>query len=268
VEPDLSLLAIESPAALSNAEQQAMRQSCARQNFCLFHIATPLSDPETQLDAMGRQIGLDARDHNLCAEDSGVTAITVKETATDHNYIPYTDRPLGWHTDGYYNPPTQQVSAMLLYCANPAAQGGANAFLDHQIAYIRMRDENPDWIRAMMAPDALTIPANHESGRKTRPDSVGPVFRVRPDGELHMRYSARQRFVHWKDDRLTRDAAAFLLALFEAGDEHMVRYRLRAGEGVLNNNILHRRDGFRDDPGTTGRRLYFRARYYQRLGST
>ena len=67
------------------------------------------------------------------------------------------------------------------------------------------------------------------------------------------------------DDPVTRDAAAFLLELFRRGDEHILRYRLNAGEGVISNNILHRRDGFRDGPDAGTKRLIYRARYYQRL---
>ena len=148
----------------------------------------------------------------------------------------------------------------------PAAEGGTNELFDHEIAYIRLRDENPDWIRALMAGDAFTIPSNTEGGRKIRPDHSGPVFSVSArDGSLHMRYSARQRNVVWRDDADTREAAAFLLDLFQRGDDHIYRYRLGPGEGVISNNILHRRDGFRDDPASGNKRLVYRARYYQRL---
>jgi alpha-ketoglutarate-dependent taurine dioxygenase len=257
---------ISDPAKLSTSERRALLDSCAARNFVLFRVRTPSDDMAEALRLLGRQFKLLDLDQNLCAEDSGVSAITVKSTATDHTYIPYTNRPLGWHTDGYYNAGDRQIHAWLLYCAQPAAEGGDNELLDHEIAYLRLRDENPEWIRALMAPDAFTIPSNTEGGEKIRPDHSGPVFAVsRHDGSLHMRYSARQRNVVWKDDRATRDAAAFLLDLFKCGDNHIYRYRLQAGEGVLSNNILHRRDGFRDDPASGAKRLIYRARYYKRL---
>ena len=253
-------------ADLADDEREALLRSCRVRNFAIFRVQTPPQDTEQALRAFGRRIGLLDLDQNLCAEDSGVTAITVKTTATDHTYIPYTNRPLGWHTDGYYNAGAHQVRAWLLYCAQPAAEGGGNELLDHEIAYIRIRDENPEWIRALMAPDAFTIPSNTEGGEQIRPDHSGPVFSVSPvDGSLHMRYSARQRNVIWKDEPGTRDAAAFLLELFRRGDERIVRHRLQAREGVISNNILHRRDGFRDDPASGAKRLIYRARYYQRL---
>lgn len=257
---------IENPAELTATEREQLLRGCQARNFALFRLGGPVDDVERSLRTFGRHLGLLDLDQNLCAEDSGVTAITVKSTATDHTYIPYTNRPLGWHTDGYYNAGEHQVRAWLLYCAQPAAEGGDNELLDHEIAYIRIRDQNPEWIRALMAADAFTIPSNTEAGEQIRPDHSGPVFSLSPvDGSLHMRYSARQRNVIWKDDAATRDAAAFLLDLFKRGDDHILRYRLQAGEGVITNNILHRRDGFRDDPTSGAKRLIYRARYYQRL---
>ena len=253
------------PGELSSAERAALLDSALQHNFALFRVHSPPDDMEHALRSFGRRIGLLDLDQNLCAEDSGVSAITVKANNTDHTYIPYTNRPLGWHTDGYYNARQRQVHAWLLYCARPAAEGGANELLDHEIAYIRLRDENPDWIRALMAPDAFTIPGNQERGERIRPDHSGPVFSVSANGSLHMRYSARQRNVVWKDDPLTRQAADFLLDLFRRGDEHIMRYRLDAGEGMISNNILHRRDGFRDGPEADTKRLIYRARYFQRL---
>jgi hypothetical protein len=254
------------PGQLNAREREVLLQRCADHNFALFRVDGVCADAENALRAFGHHLGLLGLDQNLCAEDSGITAITVRPTDTDNVYIPYTNRPLGWHTDGYYNADNQQIRAWLLYCAQPADEGGDNGILDHEIAYIRLRDQNPDWIRALMAPDAFTIPGNVERGIRIRPDHSGPVFSVSTaDGALHMRYSARQRNVFWKDDRATRDAAAFLLDLFNAGDDRMLHYRLQAGEGIISNNVLHRRLGFRDDPAGPGKRLIYRARYYQRL---
>ena len=247
------------------AEIGELLRQCQVRNYAILRCEQPPADPAAALVAFARAVGLESPDRNLCSAEDGLTPITVRDTGTDNRYIPYTDRPLGWHTDGYYNPADFQVRAWLLYCAQPAAEGGDNELLDHEIAYIRLRDQNPEWIRALMAPDALTIPPNMESGGE-RPAQSGPVFSVSPsDGTLHMRYSARQRNVVWKDDPVTREAAEALLDLFRRGDPHVVRHRLQRGEGILSNNVLHRRDGFRDDPAGQVRRLLFRARYYRRL---
>jgi hypothetical protein len=259
------VIEIANLGALTGDERRALLDTAQQRNFARFRNLAPSDHLERDLRELGRRLGLLDLDQNLCAEDSGLTAITVKQTDTDHTYIPYTNRPLGWHTDGYYNAGGLQIRAWLLYCARPAAEGGANGILDHEIAYIRLRDHNPEWIRALMADDAFTIPSNTEKGQEIRPDHAGPVFSISADGTLHMRYSARQRNVVWKDDDDTRGAATFLLDLFKAGDDHMFELRLNAGEGIISNNILHRRDGFRDPQDTSLNRLMYRARYYQRL---
>ena len=114
-----------------------------------------------------------------------------------------------------------------------------------------------------MAGDAFTIPPNTEGGVQIRPATVGPVFSVSPDGtRLHMRYSARQRNVIWKDDPLTLEAAAALLDLLNDDDPCVLEVMLQAGEGVLSNNILHKRSGFTDSSDPTLKRVMYRARYY------
>jgi len=260
------MVPVDDPARLDDAQRRDMADAIRRCNMVAFRLTTPPADPLPALLALGEQLGLQRIDRNLCAEDLGITPITVRDTATDKAYIPYTNRPLSWHTDGYYNADDRQIRAWLLYCARDAAEGGENELLDHEIAYIRLRDENPDYIRALMAPDAFTIPANDEGGEQIRPDHSGPVFSVEPrSGALHMRYSARKRNVIWKDDPVTRAAADALTRLFSAADAHIFRHRLAPGEGLLSNNVLHRREGFRDAPADGRKRLVYRARYYDRI---
>ena len=264
--PHPPVIEIADPANPSANDLASLARHCERHNFAFFRFCEPPADPQPALRQLGLHFGLNDLDANLCAEDSGLTEITVKDTGTDNRYIPYTDRPIGWHTDGYYNPMHQQIHGMLLYCHRPAMEGGVNGLLDHEIAYIRLRDQNPEWIRALMAPDAFTIPPNVEGGLEIRPATVGPVFTVSPDGRhLHMRYSARSRNVEWKDDTATREAAAALLELFASDDPFVLERRLAAGEGVISNNILHRRTGFNDSPDPARKRVYFRARYHDRV---
>lgn len=263
VPPEVSIhRAIE----LSAGERSAIADYCDSHGYVLFRYAEPPRDPEQALRHLGHSFGLSQIDSNLCAEDSGLTEITVKATGTDNVYIPYTDRPIGWHTDGYYNPKDQSIHGMLLYCHQPALEGGENGLLDHEIAYIRLRDQNPEWIMALMAPNAFTIPPNVEGGKQIRGATVGPVFSLCNGGRnLHMRYSMRQRNVIWADTQATREAAGFLLDLFSSQDDHIVRLTLQRGQGVLSNNVLHRRAGFRDSADPALKRVMYRARYYQRV---
>ncbi len=259
---------IEDPAALHSDEISSLTHNCAISNFTLFRLEEQPADPVSALTRLGQQVDLCRLDHNLCAEDSGLTALSDHETATDKQYIPYTNKPLSWHTDGYYNAADKQVLGWLLYCEQSAAEGGDNQILDPEIAYLRLRDQDPALVRALMDSDALTIPANQEGGIEIRPAHSGPVFSLTDTGRLHMRYSARKRHVIWKDDPATLEAAAFLQDLFSSGDDHIYTHRLEPGEGILSNNALHRRTGFRDDPAHGRKRLIYRARYHDRVNGT
>jgi hypothetical protein len=117
-----------------------------------------------------------------------------------------------------------------------------------------------------MQPQAMTIPPNVEQGHQIRGARSGPVFSVDPQTEtLHMRYSARKRNIEWFDDELTRDAAALITEIL-ADEASVIRYQLQAGEGIVCNNVLHNRTGFRDDENLS--RLLYRARYYDRVANT
>jgi alpha-ketoglutarate-dependent taurine dioxygenase len=158
---------------------------------------------------------------------------------------------------------------VVLHCVSDAAEGGENVYLDHEIAYLLLRDENPDYLAALMQPDAMTIPANTEAGVEIRPAQSGPVFSVEPaTGSLHMRYTARTRSIAWKDDSNTRMAVGFLTELLAGESEFLFRYRLQPGEGIICNNILHKREAFTDDPAGGRTRLLYRARYYDRIRGT
>ena len=248
------------------AERAALLDRLRRGNLALYRAAADVD--RRRLRAFGRAFGLERLDGNLYADEDGITALSVAPGGRQGEYIPYTDRRLSWHTDGYYNDADHQIRAILMHCARPAERGGESRFMDHELAYILLRDENPEWIEALMQPDALTIPANVEQGVVLRGAVSGPVFSVdAATGALHMRYSARLRNVEWKDDPRVHAAADFLQALWREGHEYMLQVRLAAGEGILCNNVLHARSAFVDPVAGEGRLLY-RARYYDRIAGT
>jgi hypothetical protein len=146
-----------------------------------------------------------------------------------------------------------------------AASGGENALLDHELAYIALRDAAPAAVRALMAADAMTIPERRDADGVARPAQTGPVFSVGADGALHMRYTARTRSIRWKDDAATRDAVARLAQLLAGGLPWIVRIRLGPGMGVVGHNVLHDRSAFTDDPAAP--RLLYRARFLDRIGT-
>lgn len=258
------MVEIDHPGALRADERNALVEHCTRHNMVIYQIGENARE-KALVHELGRQLGLLRLDNNLRADEDSVTSLEVR-AQSGNQYIPYTNRPLSWHTDGYYNPPGQQVRAIIMHCVRPAVEGGANSLLDHEMLYIRLRDENPGFIRALSHPQAMTIPANIEDGFELRGAQSGPVFSVdAQSGRLHMRYSARKRNIEWRDDETTRAAAARITALLSEG-EMVIHHRLDAGQGIICNNVLHNRTGFED--GEKQHRLMYRARYYDRVAQT
>ena len=256
---------IQNGARLSSAELRAVHDLLQRTNFVIYQLADRRVDDKALIRQLGRQFGLERLDDNLCADEDSITSLTVVENRREGEYIPYTNKRLNWHTDGYYNTLERQIRGVILHCVQPAARGGDNALMDHEIAYIMLRDEDPALLRALMAPDAMTIPPNVQNGHEIRPEQSGPVFSVDATGHLHMRYSARARNIVWKDDAATAAAAQFLQALFQQDSPYIFRHRLKSGEGVLSNNVLHCRASFEDDSPSGVGRLLYRARYFDRI---
>jgi hypothetical protein len=261
------LVEINDPRSLTQAEYQAILQICQKTNMAVYASQTG-TDPDKDIPRLlGKRYGLERLDCNMLADDDGLTSLRVVEGGQRHDFIPYSNKPIKWHTDGYYNAPDRQIWGLQLHCVQSSAEGGENALLDHEISYLLMRDENPGFIRALMQPDAMTIPARVEEDGVARPDAVGPVFSVHPEsGDLHMRYTARTRSIVWKQDELTLAAVAFLEKLLASDLPFIYRGRLEPGMGLVSNNVLHDRAGFNDTPDK--KRLLYRARYYDRIAGT
>jgi len=253
---------------LTPAERSAVLRALDKTNIAIYQLPATVVADKHMVRELGRQFGLQHLDNNLCADEDGITSLQVVGKRRVGEYIPYTSKRLNWHTDGYYNSPDRQIRGVILHCVRPAASGGDNAFMDHEIAYIRLRDENPDYIRALTAPDAMTIPPNVQNGEQLRASQTGPVFSVDAGGHLHMRYSARGRNIVWKKDSTTQAAAEYLLNLFHQDSPYIFRHRLEAGQGVISNNALHCRTGFEHDAGSDRGRLLYRARYFDRVSDT
>ena len=259
------IVEINDPQHLHKSEQDALLERCRNCNMAIYISRSGQDSNKDLIVGLGQQLGLERLDHNKGADEDAVTSLTVQEDAVHRGYIPYSNRPIAWHTDGYYNRPDRQIHGLLLHCVQPAADGGDNDLMDHEIAYIRLRDLGADYIRALMHPQAMTIPANKRGDVELRPDQPGPVFSVHPDGHLHMRYTDRKRNIIWRDDPLTLEAVDRLKQILHADDPDHYRGKLQAGWGLVCNNVLHTRTGFNDN---TAPRLLYRARYYDRIVHT
>ena len=260
---------VEDPRAPTDVEQRKLLQCCAKTNMAIYVSRLGTLVDKNIPRQLGGQLGLINMDNNLLADEDAVTSLQVTPGKSGRGYIPYSNHRLLGHTDGYSTPPERRVRAFLLHCVTPAAQGGENALLDPEIAYLLLRDENPEHIQAFMAADAMTIPANTEEEGVSRPAQTGPVFSVDPiTGSLHMRYTARTRSIEWKANAATQNAVQALERLLASDSPYIFRYRLAAGEGLVCNNVLHNRTAFTDEVDKGMSRLIYRARYYDRIVGT
>ena len=260
--PAALVVEIRDPLQLSSAERHALLERCALCNMAVYALPPcfDLDSARAATRAIGMQLGLHTLDTNYLADDDGITPLACVAGGTRGEFIPYTNRAIRWHTDGYYNSPERTVRAMVLHCVQRAESGGENHLLDHEIVYLQLRDADPLHIRALMAPDAMTIPARSEDGVEARADRPGPVFSLDETGRLHMRYTARTRSIVWKNDAATRMAVGALEHLL-AANPYTLRLRLEPGMGIVCNNVLHDRSAFTDS--AQHRRLLLRARYYE-----
>lgn len=250
--------------SLTSTETGALETRCAQANMVLYSAPGQAAADKSLPHQFARQLGLNRLEGNYLADEDGLSSITpASDEAGRGEYIPYTHKPINWHTDGYYNAPDRRILGMLLHCVQDADSGGENALLDTEIAYIQLRDTNPEYIAALMQQDAMTIPARMDEDNVARAEQSGPVFSVNAtEGFLHMRYTARTRSIEWKPDAITQ-AAVKTLAEILNDSEHILRARLVPGMGIICNNVLHTRNAFTDRPER--RRLLYRGRYYDRL---
>lgn len=273
---------MRNPASPNAAEAEAIQDRIRRAGMAVY-VGPALAEIEPSKDlvrGLGAYFGLVRLDQNPYADEDAITPIHVaaghvaagndRMEAGRKLYIPYTNRAINWHTDGYYNTPDRRIRGMILHCVRQAGgEGGVNTLFDPEMAYLLMRERDPDLVRAFAAMDAMTIPANDMDEGVARGDVGGPVFSLnRADGTLYMRYTARKRNIVWADSDATHKAVAFMEGLL-SGEGDAARYifthRMEPGQGLICNNVLHTRTAFDDTEETAGQRMMLRARYLDRV---
>ena len=254
---------INDPYHLSQQERSKLVQICKKTNMVFYRILNIKLEEKEIVKAIAAQIGLLNMDGNLCADQNRISSIQAVDDKLSGNYIPYTNKSLNWHTDGYYNQDQQRIRSFLMHCVRPAHSGGMNSYLDPEIFYILLRDLNPNYIETLQKEDVMFIPANIDQNKEIRKEKNGPVFLFdKRSQSLYLRYTARSRNIIWKDDVETKKVRAVMLDILKNND-YQFQYRLQSGEGVICNNVLHNRTSFKDQSNST--RLLYRARFYDRV---
>ena len=257
---------VDDPRQLSADQRRRLLECNAVANMAVY-VGKTGDDADKEIPRrLGLQLGLKTLDGHWLTDNDGISPLSVigaEQRGERRDFIPYTDKPIRWHTDGYYNTPEHTIRGLLLHCVQSAASGGENQLLDHEIAYILLRDENPDYVRALSVADVMTIPARSDEAGVARAEQTGPVFSVDAQGCLHMRFTERKKNIVWKLDAATQAALAALERILATPTPWTLHGRLEPGMGLVCNNVLHDRSGFTETPQQ--RRLLYRARYYERV---
>jgi hypothetical protein len=258
------MVEISNPFALTAAEVQKIIDLSQKTNVVLYALKRDQMNREI-VSALAGQLGLSQPDDHFFIARDGLAELSDNPAVAQSAFIPYTNKPLSWHTDGYYNEPERQIYSFILHCASPAVQGGENSVLDHELLCIALYEKDPAYLQVLMGPEVMTIPAHHVDGEEQRAEQSGPVFSVNNHHHWHMRYTARGRYIRWSSDPLVQAAKSFIQEfLSEQQMPGFFNRKLVAGEGVICNNVLHRRAGFTDSESS--KRLFFRSRYLNRIG--
>ncbi|MDP6755901.1 MAG: TauD/TfdA family dioxygenase [Candidatus Marinimicrobia bacterium] len=266
---DELMVNVDDPSAPNGQQIEALVDKCRKSNMAIYVGPEQIIEDKNIPINLGASLGLKQVDGSLTTEGDGVSELAVADNGEKSAYIPYTDKPLGWHTDGCYNDADHLVHGFLLHCVRAAPKGGENFLLDPEIAYILLRDEDPDFIDGLMQPNALTIPANIENGKVIRAEQIGPALSINPTiNALHLRYTGRKTYVTWLDDPRIKEALEFLQLILNNDTKYVFRVKLKPGSGLVGNNVLHGRTKFYDGEDPETKRLFYRIYYLDRITNT
>jgi alpha-ketoglutarate-dependent taurine dioxygenase len=265
-----SVVELDSPGCLTHSEQRELLRALNEFNFVIYQVRPGYMD-KTGLKALGKQLGIDRTDHNFCADGNDISSLQVCEQGTRTGYIPYSDRPLGWHTDGYYygSQSGRAIRSFILHCVTPAPTGGKNSLLDPDIVVLLLSQIDASLPGILSSPSTFAIPRDANQPANTQSERTGPVFSIDPiSAKLHMRYTARRHNIRWNPDPNIMEAVRCLKEVIENAAAYTVTHKLESGQGIICNNVLHRRTGFLNGSSISAQRLMYRARYYDRVPAT
>ena len=236
------------------AEISNIKDIIKRFNCCIYQSRVGLN-AQADLMNFAQSIGMETYDTNNI-HNSPISLIMSLETKNALNYIPYTNKKLNWHTDGYYD--EKPIFSWLLHCEEPAYSGGENYLLDHELA-IREYIIKYDNLESLSSLDAFTIPGNTHANRG---ETKGYI--CNNDNEykkFHMKFSMREK--NMKLNEQSKTAIMRMKKIIkEDCKKYCLTYKLSKNEGIVSNNILHGRNSFED--GKAMRKLY-RIRSYERI---
>ena len=256
---DMSKLMVEikNPLKLTSSEIKLSAKIINQSNLLFFELGHYKGDIRSSLVILAKQFGMGQFEILESSEKSGLTKIEVSSLSkAKSEYIPYTNKSLNWHTDGYYNEVNDPILSWLLFCKSNSSNGGDNKFMDHEIAYILFNDHSAD-IGDLMDSKAFTIPENTQNGRKA---VSSYVFRLL-DNKLHMKFSMREKNIIWRNK--IKSSVELLKTIIKENEYYQIKYKLKPNQGVISNNVIHMRSSFTNTSNKN--RLLYRLRSKRRI---
>ena len=222
-------------------------------NSCIYQSNKTL-ESNSNLLKFSKSVGMQTYDRKNIHQNEISTISSIEEE--NGSYIPYTNKSLNWHTDGYYD--NKPIFSWLLHCINPASEGGENYLLDHELVFREYVLRNDD-ISDLMSEDALTVPESKDTSRSEISTYV--FSHNNKYKKLHMRFSMRKENIGTSTK--ASPAIEKLKKIIECDcAEHSLTQKLCKNQGIVTNNILHGRSSFKDDKV---KRELLRIRSYERL---
>ena len=223
-------------------------------NCCIYNSNSELKSKAHLVD-FAQSIGMVTYDINNIDNDA-VSSITRNKLNDKRGYIPYTDKALNWHTDGYYD--QKPIYSWLLHCMIPAEEGGENRLLDHELVIREYVLKHND-IDLLERDNAFTIPGNDDAGRQDTESYV--CSNKNKYKKLHMKFSMRKDNIKL-DEKVEVAMLKMKNIIMDDCKKYYLTYKLSKSEGIISNNILHGRNSYRDGENM---REIFRIRSYERI---
>ena len=108
---DLSNVKIPDIENITIKDRKKISSNIEKYNFTLFELNDCTN---SNLLKFANNLGLEKIIQNPYSDKNGVSNITAIKDKRQGEYIPYTNKKLNWHTDGYYNSEKEEVRAFIL----------------------------------------------------------------------------------------------------------------------------------------------------------
>lgn len=244
--------------AISPAERSKVMETVERANMCVFTAGSAELEMSSLL-ALGRQLGVTRTDKSARHAQSD----ELTDSGILNRAVPFSTRHCNWHTDATYYGSDHTIQALFLLCKRPALEGGSNKVMDHEMLYLRLREQDPGALEVLMTRDCFNY-RNPTTG-EIDPSRGGKVFWTNADGHLCHRFSFRKTDMAWSAESDVTAARKALEFLVSDESAHVIEGRLESGMGLISNNVLHTRERLVDSDHAAQKRLLFRARFYDRV---